>query len=195
MLKSEIREYSKIKRHALSTKQLEEKSIILVEKFWQSSFLDSISTLHLFLPIKKFKEPDTWLLIKKIWQEKPHIHLVVSKTNLQTQSLQHYFLEKDTPLQENTWGISEPDEKVAQLCPIEAIELVLVPLLAFDEKGFRVGYGKGFYDKFLAQCPQAIKIGFSLEEMLPKLISDVDVYDIALDYCITPTQVLSFVKS
>jgi len=195
MLKSEIRENSKTKRKTLTTEQLEEKSIILVENFWKTSFLDKISTLHLFLPIKKFNEPDTCLLIRKILQEKPYIRLVVSKANLQKQSLQHYFLEKDTPLQENAWGISEPDEKVAQLCPIEAIELVLVPLLAFDARGFRVGYGKGFYDRFLVECPQAIKIGFSLEEMLPELISNVDIYDIALDYCITPTKVLSFAKS
>ncbi|GAB4489993.1 MAG: 5-formyltetrahydrofolate cyclo-ligase [Raineya sp.] len=195
MLKSEIREIRKKERKALSPEQIQEKSLLLTENFWKSSFLENLSVLHLFLPIKKFNEPNTWLLIRKIWQEKTSARLVVSRTNIQTQSLEHYFLEPNTFLQENAWGICEPDEKTGRICPIEQIQVILVPLLAFDKRGFRVGYGKGFYDRFLAQCPEAIKIGFSMEEVLPELISDIDKYDVALDYCITPTQMLSFAKS
>ena len=195
MLKSEIREQSKIKRQVLSIEQVEEKSLFLLENLWTSSLLDNIEILHLFLPIKKFKEPNTWLLIEKIWQERPDIRLVVPKTDTKTSTLKHYFLEKHTPLQENAWGISEPDENRAAICSLEEIEMVLVPLLAFDKQGYRVGYGKGFYDRFLAQCPQALKVGFSLEEALERDISDIDDYDIALDYCITPTAIISFAKS
>lgn len=195
MLKSKIRENSKKKRQELSIDELEEKSWLLLKNLWESSLLDNIKVLHLFLPIKKFKEPNTWLLINRIWQEQPTIRLVVSKTDMQTNSLKHYFLEKNTPLQENAWGISEPEESQATICPVEQIELVLVPLLAFDSRGYRVGYGKGFYDRFLAQCPRALKVGFSLEEALEEDIKDIDDYDIALDYCVTPTQVISFVKS
>lgn len=195
MLKAEIREHIRKKRQTLSPQDLHEKSTLLVENFWKASFLEKFRTLHLFLPIKKLNEPDTWLLIRKIWQEKPATRLIVSKTDLANHTLSHYFLEKNTPLQTNAWGISEPVENQATICPVEQIELVLVPLLAFDARGYRVGYGKGFYDKFLAQCPNAIKVGFSLEEVLPEPISDIDMYDIALDYCITPIQVLSFAKS
>ena len=67
-----------------------------------------------------------------------------------------------------------------------------MPLLAFDEKGNRVGYGKGFYDKFLAECkPEVLKIGLSFFES-EKMISDVLNTDIQLDLCVTPTKVYNF---
>jgi 5-formyltetrahydrofolate cyclo-ligase len=195
MFKSQIRENNKNKRQILSQQQIHEKSQLLTENFWKSSFIETISTLHIFLPIQKCNEPDTWLLIRRIWQEKPNVRIVVPKTDWQNQNLKNYFLTPQTPLQKNTWGINEPDETQATICPIEKIDLVLVPLLAFDMRGYRVGYGKGFYDKFLAQCPQATKVGFSLEEPLPEPITDINEYDMRLDHCITPTQIISFAKS
>ena len=70
--------------------------------------------------------------------------------------------------------------------------MVFVPLLAFDEKGNRVGYGKGFYDKFLAECkPEILKIGVSFFEP-ENIIPDVLNTDIQLDLCITPTKVYNF---
>ena len=68
----------------------------------------------------------------------------------------------------------------------QQIDLVLIPLLVFDQRGYRVGYGKGFYDRFLAQCrPDAQKIGLSLEPPVT-VIDDVDDYDVALDGCVMP---------
>ena len=70
--------------------------------------------------------------------------------------------------------------------------MVFVPLLAFDKKGHRVGYGKGFYDKFLSECkPDAIKIGLSFFEP-EELITDVFESDVKLDYCVTPNSIHAF---
>jgi len=70
--------------------------------------------------------------------------------------------------------------------------VVFIPLLAFDEEGHRVGYGKGFYDSFLAECkPETLKIGLSFFEAETK-IEDVFDGDMALDYCVTPKQVYRF---
>jgi 5-formyltetrahydrofolate cyclo-ligase len=73
-----------------------------------------------------------------------------------------------------------------------AIDVVLVPLLAFDEKGYRLGYGKGFYDRFLTRCrPDTVKIGLSWfppENRLP----EIDAFDIPLNYCVTPQQLYVF---
>ncbi|MFZ0597958.1 MAG: 5-formyltetrahydrofolate cyclo-ligase, partial [Flavobacterium sp.] len=72
------------------------------------------------------------------------------------------------------------------------IEVVFVPLLAFDNVGNRVGYGKGFYDKFLAQCkPRTIKIGLSFFEA-ENQIDDVFESDVKLDYCVTPEKIFRF---
>ncbi|MDY6994028.1 MAG: 5-formyltetrahydrofolate cyclo-ligase, partial [Pseudomonadota bacterium] len=72
------------------------------------------------------------------------------------------------------------------------INLVLCPLLAFDKKGFRVGYGKGFYDRFFQKCqPNAIKVGLSFEEAVEH-IEDINQYDIPLNYCVTPKKLYVF---
>ncbi len=194
MFKATIRKLHKSLRLALSEESLHQKSQQLVQNFWQSGLLEDIGVLHLFLPIRKLNEPDTWLLVEKIWQEKPSIRLAISKSDFTKHTLTHYFLEKETPLQENSWGIVEPDENQAIPCPTETIEMVLIPLLGFDARGYRIGYGKGFYDRFLAQCPLARKVGFSLEEVLPEAISDTDEHDVRLDCCITPSQVIFFAE-
>ena len=77
--------------------------------------------------------------------------------------------------------------------PVEKIDVVFIPLLAFDQKGHRVGYGKGFYDTFLARCrPRTLKVGLSLFEPELGNIEDVHEKDIALDYGVTPNKVYTF---
>ena len=72
------------------------------------------------------------------------------------------------------------------------IDVVFVPLLAFDKLGHRVGYGKGFYDKFLRGCrPKIIKIGLSFFE-IEKPIEDTHLNDVNLDYCVTPKHIYMF---
>ncbi len=90
----------------------------------------------------------------------------------------------------NQYGISEPINGTI-VEPME-IDLVFVPLLAFDENGYRVGYGKGYYDRFLSHCRQdVLKIGFSFFEAEPA-IEDIDNYDVPLNLCITPLNVYEF---
>lgn len=92
--------------------------------------------------------------------------------------------------EETPYGIEQPltgDRVLPQ-----QIDIVLVPLLAFDQKGYRIGYGKGFYDRYLARCrPDVLKIGLSFFEALP-IIEDTDQYDIPLSYCVTPQQLYVF---
>ena len=88
------------------------------------------------------------------------------------------------------WGIPVPQESVRVTAT--KIQVVFVPLLAYDKSGHRLGFGKGFYDRFLASLEQPVlKLGLSFfapEERIP-----VEPHDIPLDYCITPGQIWSFV--
>jgi len=192
MLKSEIRKIYKEKRYLLSENTLQTRSKAIANQFFQWDKLQNMECIHTFLPILSQKEPNTWDIIHHFWQEKTHISWVVSITHFQTKHLEHFYLEPHTELITNKWGIQEPHN--AQPCPIDKIQLVLVPLLAFDSQGFRVGYGQGFYDRFLVQCPNALKVGISLEPVLEENIEDTDLYDIPLDYCITPWDIMSFSK-
>jgi 5-formyltetrahydrofolate cyclo-ligase len=88
------------------------------------------------------------------------------------------------------WGIPEPVG--GMIMEAASFDVILVPLVAFDKNGHRVGYGKGFYDRYLALCkPDCLKIGISLFEAV-ELIEDVESYDIPLDLAICPSKVYDF---
>jgi 5-formyltetrahydrofolate cyclo-ligase len=102
----------------------------------------------------------------------------------------HYLLTDNTKIKKNEYNIPEPVYGLE--VPVTKIDVVFVPLLAFDLKGNRVGYGKGFYDKFLSECkPETIKIGLSFFEA-EELIDDISENDIQLDSCVTPNKIYFF---
>ena len=95
-----------------------------------------------------------------------------------------------TPMRENRWGIPEPAAG-REIAP-ETIDLVLIPLLAFDRKGHRVGYGKGYYDRFLKRCRgDCMKLGLSFFEPVDS-IYDAGEHDVPLDLCVTPHRTYVF---
>ncbi len=150
--------------------------------FFSSVDLSAISTLHTFLPLSSKREPDTWLLIEHLKKEFPHIRISIPK--MQGDGLVSFYFEDKTNVRENKWGIFEPLS--GEVTPTEKIDLVIVPLLACDKNGNRVGYGKGFYDRFLSECrPDCKKVGLSFFEPVDA-ISDIDHHDVKLDAVILP---------
>src|SRR5690606_39308488 len=114
----------------------------------------------------------------------------LSKTERGTFRMRHFIWDAATILTLNHWGIPEPESGTA-IQP-QAIDVVFVPLLVFDTQGNRVGYGKGFYDRFLSECrPTVMKIGLSLFGPIAA-IADTDNYDIRLDTCVTPERIWRF---
>ena len=99
-------------------------------------------------------------------------------------------IDPSTPFVENKWGVPEPTSG-DDVLP-ENIDVVLLPMLCFDLAGNRVGYGKGYYDRFLAECkPDVQKIGLCLADPI-KLIEDASMHDIKMDICVTPGKVYRF---
>lgn len=152
--------------------------------------LQAVRTAHIFLPIIRQAEPDTELISQWLKEHYPAIRWVICKTERSTSSLYHFVWDEQTVIQENSWGIREPLGGIR--VDEQEIDLIFVPLLVFDQQGFRVGYGKGYYDRFLAKCrPDALKVGLSLFEPVADIV-DIDQYDIALDLGITPHQTIHF---
>ena len=147
-----------------------------------------LSYYHIFLSIPAKKEVDTEPVLH-ILQGKDK-NVVLSKADFDTGLLTNYLLTDSTVIKMNSWGIPEPVDGIE--IPAEKIELVFIPLLAFDRKGNRIGYGKGFYDRFLSGCKsKVVKIGLSFFEASPN-IEDISPNDVPLDYCVTPQKIYKF---
>jgi 5-formyltetrahydrofolate cyclo-ligase len=186
MLKSTLRKQSLKRREVLSDEEFLVLNQLLLAQFKTLDF-SGINAIHIFLPIIEKREPDTYLLIHWLQENHPQIHVVVPKANFVDHSMSHHLYQKDD-LQLSAYQIPEPQTST----PYNGeIDLVLVPLLAFDLRGYRVGYGKGFYDRFLSQI-DAQRIGVSLFEAETEDISDVHQNDITLDLCITPHGIIKF---
>ncbi len=143
---------------------------------------------HVFLPILRQNEVNTEYILHLLAGKDKDV--VISKSDFSTREMTHYLLTDSTTIRTNTYGIPEPENGIE--VPVEKIDVVFVPLLAYDKAGNRVGYGKGFYDRFLSKCsPDTVKIGVSF--FGPETAcEDVLESDIKLDYCITPDQVYRF---
>lgn len=187
MNKKELRKKYKELRSQFSGNELEELSLSIANQLlkmaiWQKTYY------HLFLPIEKHKEINTEYILQILAGKDKEI--VISKSDFESGTMIHFLLTDNTKIVTNSYGIPEP---VAGLeVPISKIDVVFVPLLAFDKKGHRVGYGKGFYDRFLSECkPETLKIGLSFFEA-EDLIKDVLSTDIRLDFCVTPAKIIAF---
>ncbi|MFA6276536.1 MAG: 5-formyltetrahydrofolate cyclo-ligase [Pedobacter sp.] len=186
MLKSILRKQALQKRKNLTEEEIASLNKRLLAQFKKLD-LSTIKTLHIFLPIIHQKEPDTFLLIEWLQKNHPEIQIIVPKSEFDSSLMSHHHYIDKEDLINNHYHIPEPQ----QAKPFNGIpDMVIVPLLAFDKNGYRVGYGKGFYDRFL-QNISTQKIGLSFFDAVTE-INDVHLNDIRLDKCITPNKIVEF---
>jgi 5-formyltetrahydrofolate cyclo-ligase len=191
MTKQELRKVFLEKRLSLNEAEYALLNRNLCDRFFTSVELSFVNVIHCFLPILEKKEPDTWLIIDRLQREFPHIRIAVPKVNYETNQLDHFLFEGIGKLKTGKWGVPEPTDGIA--IPVEKIDLVVVPLLAFDGAGNRVGYGKGYYDRFLAACPkQTMRMGISFFEPVDAI--ERTPVDVPLTGCVTPDNYFAFTR-
>ncbi len=189
MIKSELRKLFLVRQKSLSDFERNEESRKIADGFFGNFDLKNIRFLHVFLAIEKNREIETRFIYERLWRDFPETTTIASRVDFQTMTLDNLKFAPDTKLVQNKWHILEPTE--SELVEIEKIDLVLIPLLCFDRLGFRVGYGKGFYDKFLSECRKdCLKVGLSYFAPVAE-ISDAQGFDVRLDFCVMPDAVVS----
>jgi 5-formyltetrahydrofolate cyclo-ligase len=189
MNKQELRNIFKEKRKSLSVHEIEKFNDLILINF-QKIKLPFIHCAHTYLASLKLGEPDTATIIRYLQFKNPLIKIVIPKIDIHSGKMVHYHFDEGVEMITNTFGIEEPKE--GNLISENEIDLVLIPLLAFDKRGYRVGFGKGYYDKFLSHCkPNVIKAGLSFFAPVDK-IEDISGLDIPLNFCITPEEIFSF---
>jgi 5-formyltetrahydrofolate cyclo-ligase len=189
MDKPALRKHYKAMRMALSDQETSALSFQIKDKLVDLINDDNL-LIHSFLPIKKLKEVDTFPWISYCFENLPQVQIATSISHFKDHSLSHVSLYAETTFHESDFGILEPN----QGHPINPkdIDVVLVPLLCCDSLGNRVGYGQGFYDRFLKQCnKETLTIGLSFFEPLTETIP-TNNHDIPLHMLVTPQKVYTF---
>jgi len=189
MLKKDLRKKYAELRSLVSSTQLAHQSLCISNNALKIPIW-SFNYYHIFLPIKQKHEIDTVNIISILQGKDKNIVIpkIIDKT-----TLAHYLLTDNTLLKANKWGIPEPVDGI--LVAAKKLDVVFLPLLAYDENGNRLGYGKGFYDRFLKECkPDVVKIGLSLFDP-ETIIEDTNEDDVPLDFCITPEKTYTFKSS
>ena len=187
MIKKELRKLYKNKKEKTNSSNRELKSQKIAQQLLKLNIWNK-NTYHIFLTIKKQNEINTQFILDILYQKNKRI--VVPKSDFSNKTLSHYLFTQQTKIKINSFDIPEPfDEK--EIHP-QQIDIVFIPLLIFDKNGHRVGYGKGFYDKFLRKCnPKCLKIGLSFFEPIEK-IADINPLDQKMNLCITPYKIYKF---
>lgn len=189
MKKQELRDIFREKRKSLSVHEIEKFNDLILINF-QKLELPIIKCAHTYIASLKLREPDTTTIIRYLQFKNPLIKIVIPKIDIHSGKMVHYHFDEGVEMITNTFGIDEPKE--GNLISEKEIDLVLIPLLAFDKKGYRVGFGKGYYDKFLSRCKRnVIKAGLSFFDPVEE-IKDISGFDIPLNFCITPRELFSF---
>ena len=189
MTKKEIRSVFKEKRQELSTKEMLRLDDLLLIQF-QHWPLAEIQTLLSYWPIKGKVEINTGIMAAYLSFRIPNLQIAYPVMDIKDHVLKPVIVNEFTEYETNGFGIAEP--VTGEMLEPEDIDAVFVPLLAFDKKGYRVGYGKGFYDRFLTTCREdVIKIGFSYFEPV-EAIKDINEFDVPLNVCITPNKLYEF---
>jgi 5-formyltetrahydrofolate cyclo-ligase len=190
MTKTELRTIFREKRASLSSDERQAKSRDIAMGFFDTFDLTTVTVLDVFIPILKLYEVNTSLIYKAIWRSFPNIVTTAPRIDHDNGQLDHLAFNGDTAFVVNKWGISEPisDIRISE----SAIDMTLIPLLCFDLSGHRVGYGKGFYDRFLARCRADVqKVGLAYFGPVER-IEDIDAFDVRIDHVVTPDEVYDF---
>ena len=189
MTKQQLRHTFKQKRLEINPKKKLDYDDLMLLKFQEYNY-NFCNYLLTYWGISAHNEPNTHLFSSYLRHFVPNLQMAYPKSNFEDISMEALLINKSTVYKTNKYLITEPKEGVI-LLPTK-FDIVFVPLFVCDENGFRIGYGKGFYDKYLANCREdCVKIGFSYFEPIQK-IEDVNEFDIPLNMCITPNNVYEF---
>jgi 5-formyltetrahydrofolate cyclo-ligase len=190
-----------VDKATLRTDYLDKRKSLSRSQYWilNDQLLDVVKTIdwnqfktvHIFLPITKYNEIDTFSVMNYFTDAYPKLQVVLPRTNFKTLEMEHVLFDPLlTILGRNKFDIPEPI--YGRIISADKIDAVITPLLTFDKKGSRVGYGKGFYDRFFSSCREDVcKIGLSFFDPVEE-VEDINALDIPLSKCITPTKIWEF---
>lgn len=188
MNKTQLRAEYKQKRSELSPGHQLRLNDLLLLQFQQIDF-SGVQSFMTYWPMQHQAEPNTHLFSGYLRHMIPGLNILYPKVNGKD-TMDAILINEDTVYDTSKWGITEP--RSGPVFSPQDIDMILVPLLVFDRKGYRLGFGRGYYDRFLAQCREdAVVIGLSYFEPVDA-ITDTHEFDIPLNIGLTPQHIYEF---
>lgn len=189
MIKTELRKIFRNRRRSISMEEKIKLDDLLLIRFQNFSYT-ALQFLFSYFPKENDKEPNTLLFSRYLSHFVEGLKIAYPVIDASSGIMNAVFADEATEFIENDFGIAEPVG--GKIEKADAFDMIFIPLLCFDKQGYRVGYGGGYYDKFLANCRKdAIKLGFSYFEAIDS-IDDKNLFDVPLNYCITPQKIYEF---
>ena len=189
MNKNNMRNKFMNKREDLSDSKVKFKSNMIVNNFLETDFYNNSDKIFVYVSYKN--EVQTHLLIKKMLEENKDVY--VPDPDPETKEMEAVLIEQFNDLTKGAYGILEPSNSDFKIDP-SLLDIIIVPGLVFSLKGFRIGYGGGFYDRFLARAQgnklDPIKISFVYEEFLIDKIP-INKYDLPVDFLMTEGKIIN----
>jgi len=179
-------------RKTLGADEIHRRSERIFEK-WRGRFsMKTICYLHVYQTMDRLQEVDTAPILRYVDERHPHVRVVVPVVNSLKEELEHVEMTRDIELVKNRWGIPEPRMPFNRVFPM-VLDMVIVPMLAFDMQGQRLGYGKGYYDRFLKLVrPNCLRVGLCYEEGRQEEPLPTYPTDIPMDFVVTEQRVYRF---
>jgi 5-formyltetrahydrofolate cyclo-ligase len=189
MIKKDLRKIYKEKRLNITSKDKLKWDDLMLIQFQQFDF-GNAQTLLTYWPMAHSNEPNTHLFSSYLRHTIPNLLMAYPVVDLATETIKAVLINEDTVYHTSAYGITEPTEG-AVISPLD-FDIIFVPQLIYDAQGFRVGFGKGYYDKYLANSRKdSVTIGFNYFEPIDK-IEDAADFDVPLNYCVTPEKIYEF---
>lgn len=189
MKKKQLRQEYLNKRKTLSLSAVADLSSDILKNF-EAVRIAEPDILLSYSPLAETNEFNVGFCEHILSRKKPAIRVAWPKISLDSISMHAHLVDKNKLFVKNQFNILEPLD--GDVIMPTLIDMVFVPLVIFDTRGYRVGYGKGFYDRYLAECrSDVIKVGFCFFEG-EEAIDDINEFDVPLDLCITPTRIYEF---
>lgn len=184
--RSQLRTEARQRRNSLSVTEQDNAAIALTKRLSAHSKIQQAQRIAIYL--NNDGELSTKKFIKWCWQQKKHVYLPVVHPFSQGNLLfLHY--QQNTKLINNIYGILEPQLDVTKVCPLDQLDIICTPLVAFDDSGARLGMGGGFYDRSLANWQQAKLYPLGLAHDCQRVEKiPIESWDIPLPEIITPNK-------
>lgn len=185
MNKKEMRKHILSLRDKLSDKEIIEKSNIILDRLKATDIFKNSINIMCFASFGS--EVNTYNFIEECIKNGKNIYLPY--IDVQNDEMKISLIKSLNQLEEGYKGILEIKKEYIKPFDKKELDLIITPCVCYDLSRYRIGYGKGFYDRFFLGVEKAYKIGICFDECIVEQI-EIDKYDLAVDMVISDKRVI-----